>query len=125
MGVTKATAAFADMNAKEDAAAAETAAAKEALDDNVATLTRSLLALKKETQKKIKKTNTDVAAYAKALEKEAEDVEKLMTDQVNTLQGKIADEKKAASNAITAADAASAAGFGKVSDEVTAALAKA
>merc|ERR1719155_227307 len=48
-----------------------------------------------------------------------------MTDQVNTLQGKIADEKKAASNAITAADAASAAGFGKVSDEVTAALAKA
>jgi hypothetical protein len=138
--VTKATAAFADMNAKEDAAAAESAAgraklaesvaaekaaAKEALDDNVATLTRSLLALKKETQKKIKKTNTDVAAYAKALEKEAEDVEKLMTDQVNTLQGKIADEKKAASNAITAADAASAAGFGKVSDEVTAALAKA
>merc|ERR1740138_1630298 len=70
--VTKATAAFADMNAKEDAAAAESAAgraklaesvaaekaaAKEALDDNVATLTRSLLALKKETQKKIKKTN--------------------------------------------------------------------
>jgi len=133
----KVKAAFISMNEKEDAAAsesaaaraalaesvaAEKAAAKEALDNNVATLTKSLLALKKETQEKVKKTNSDVAAYAKALGKEADEVASLMQNQVNTLTGKIDDEKKAASGAITAADAASAAGFAKVSDEITAAL---
>merc|ERR1711871_1228725 len=76
----KAAAAFVAMNAKEDAAAAgaalgqqivkEREAAKEALSNTVATLQRSMLDLKKETHKKIAKTNKRVDAYAAALTKE-------------------------------------------------------
>jgi len=135
--VAKKTQRFAEINAAEDAAAsesagaraklgesiaAEKAAAKQALDNVVATMGRSMLALKTETQKKIKKTNTRVDAYAQAVKKEADDVKTLMTNQVSGLMAKIADQKKQASAAITAADAASAKGFGKAMDEVTAAL---
>merc|ERR1719247_3308612 len=103
--VTKKTARFAEINAAEDAAAAasakaraglgesiaaEKAKAKQDLANVVATLGRSMLALKTETQKKIKKTNDQVDAYAQAI-KEADDVAKLMKDQVNGLMGKIAD----------------------------------
>merc|ERR1719389_500738 len=84
-----------------------------------------MLALKTETQKKIKKTNDQVDAYAQAIKKEADDVAKLMKDQVDGLMGKIADQKKQASADITAADAASAKGFANAMDEVNAALAKA
>merc|ERR1719230_1186369 len=76
----------------------ESAAAKDQLDAAVATMQRSLLALK--TEKKIKKTNKKVAAYSLALKKEAADVDKLMKAQMKTLTGKIAK-----------ADAKSAAGF--------------
>jgi hypothetical protein len=138
--VTKKTTRFAEINAAEDAAAsasakargalgesiaAEKVKAKQDLDNVVATLGRSMLALKTETQKKIKKTNTAVDAYAQAVKKEAKDVAILMKNQVTSLMGKIADQKKQASADITSADAASAKGFGHAMDEVTAALDKA
>merc|ERR1719478_515435 len=77
-------------NAKERAAARKNAAgraaiaraiasskraAKRQLNDAVGAMNRSLLALKTETAKKIKKTNHKVTAYAGALAKEAKDVD--------------------------------------------------
>merc|ERR1711881_468148 len=82
--------AFAVANAKEAAAARKNAAGRAAiarsiasskkaaqrqLKDAVGTMNRSLLALKTETAKKIKKTNHKVTAYADALSKEAKDVD--------------------------------------------------
>merc|ERR1719498_2381680 len=99
---------------KENAAAA--------LRDATATMHRSLLALKYETEEKIKKTNTRVDAYAEAIKKEAHDVSELMKGQMTTLTGKIAAQKAAASEAINAADAASVAGFSSAMDEVEASL---
>merc|ERR1719473_2593753 len=108
----KAAAAFVAMNAKEDAAAAESAAgraalgqqivkereaAKEALSNTVATLQRSMLALTKETRKKIAKTNKRVDAYAAALTKEAKDVDSLMKTQMSNLLSGINAARKEAS----------------------------
>merc|ERR1711998_133635 len=126
----EATAKFAAANAKEAAAASKSAAgrasiaasieteaanAKQELGDAVATMQRSLLVLKTQTQKKIKKTNKKVTAYADALKKEASDVDALMKDQMKFLTGKIEAQKKAASADIAAADAKSAAGFAAAS----------
>jgi hypothetical protein len=128
---------FADANAAEAAAAAKSAKgraaiaasieqsaanAKQELGDAVATMQRSLLVLKTQTQAKIKKTNTRVTAYADALKKEAADVDLLMKNQMEFLTGKIEAQKKAASADIKAADAKSAAGFAAASDAVVAAL---
>merc|ERR1719484_173506 len=99
--------------------------AAEQLSDGVATMHRSLLALKTETEKKIKKTNDKVDAYAAALEKEAKDVAQLMKANLATMQGKIAAHKKATLADIKAADAKSAKGFAKASDAVSKALAAA
>merc|ERR1711871_1437852 len=52
-----------------------------------------------------------VSAYAKALKKEASDVDKLMKAQMKDLTSKIAASSKKQSAAIAAADAKSAAGF--------------
>merc|ERR1712054_99476 len=90
--------------------AAEKKSAKRQLDDAVAAMHKSLLALKYETAKKIKKTNTKVDAYAAALKKEAKDVDALMKANVNSLSAKIAAQRKSASSAISKAGAKSAAG---------------
>merc|ERR1712100_258432 len=103
----------------------EREAAKEALSNTVATLQRSMLALKKETRKKIAKTNKRVDAYAAALTKEAKDVDSLMKTQMSNLLSGINAQRKAASSAISAANAASAAGFNRGMKEVEAALKKA
>merc|ERR1719486_865432 len=131
---------FTAVNAAEAAAAKKSAAgraaiaaeikdqsalAKEQLKDAVATMQRSLLALKTQTRKKIKKTNKRVDAYAAALKKEAADVALMMKAQMTTLNGKIEAQKKAASADIAAANAKSAAGFASAMDQVEAALAKA
>merc|ERR1719450_1645270 len=99
--------------------------AEEQLADGVATMHRSLLALKTEPEKKIKKTNDKVDAYAAALEKEAKDVAQLMKANLATMQGKIAAHKKATLADIKAADAKSAKGFAAASDAVSKALAAA
>merc|ERR1712196_758167 len=96
--------------------------AKKSLADAVATMHESLVSLKHETEEKIKKTNTDVAAYAKALGKEAKDVSALMAQQMTSLTGKIEALKEKTAENLAAADAASAAGFSSAMDEVESAL---
>jgi len=117
---------FLAVNAAEEAAASKSAAGRAAiaeeiksasqnaadeLADGVATMQRSLLALKTETTKKIKKTNQKVDAYGIALKKEAEEVDAMMKAQMTTLISKIAAQKKSASADIAASDAKSAAGY--------------
>merc|ERR1719337_477582 len=131
---------FVEINEAEDAAAAhsaqkrkelgesiaaEKATAKQELDDAVATLHRSLFALKTETHEKIKKTNNRVDAYASAIKKEAVDVAGLMKSQMSTLMGGIAAQKKQAAADITAADKASAEGFANAMTTVEKTLAAA
>merc|ERR1711975_190207 len=96
--------AFAVANAKEAHAARKNAAGRAAiarsiaaskkaaqrqLKDAVGTMNRSLLALKTETAKKIKKTNHKVTAYADALAKEAKDVDAAMKANMASLVSKI------------------------------------
>ena len=66
----------------------------------------------------IKKTNTRVDAYAAQIAKESEDVQALMTEQMTDLTGKMQAQKDAASADVSAADAASMAGFEKVMTKV-------
>merc|ERR1740130_1236725 len=128
---------FANQNAEETKAAKKSATDRAAIavsiklnagiaaqevKDSTATMQRSLLALKFETETKIKKTNTKIDAYANAITKEAKDVAVLMKTQMTTLTGKINAQKEAASADITAADAASVAGFKAVSDKVKSTL---
>merc|ERR1711871_889278 len=120
----------ADASAEHRAEIAATVADKKALaeqqlGDAVKTMQKSLQALKHETEEKIKKTNTQVDAYAQALAKEAKDVSTIMNEQMTTLNGKIEAQKAEASAHIAAADAASAAGFESAMNEVEAALAHA
>merc|ERR1711998_799025 len=118
----EATAKFAAANAKEAAAASKSAAgraaiaasieteaanAKQELGDAVATMQRSLLVLKTQTQKKIK------------------DVDALMAAQMKLLTGKISDMDKSIKSDLKAADAKSAAGFAAAGKAVEAALAAA
>jgi len=96
----------------------EKAIAKQTLTDSVATMHRSLLALKYQTEEKIKKTNTRVDAYAAQLKKEAEDVKGMMDAQMEALGAKIEAQKQAAAADIGAADAESAAGFNAIMETV-------
>merc|ERR1719327_1021124 len=118
--------AFAVANAKEAHAARKNAAgraaiarsiaaskkaAQRSLKDAVGTMNRSLLALKVETAKKIKKTNHKVTAYADALAKEAKDVDAAMKANMNSLTAKINAARRKTKAATSKANAASAAGF--------------
>merc|ERR1712164_163175 len=118
--------AFAVANAKEAKAARKNAAgraaiarsiaaskkaAQRSLKDAVGTMNRSLLALKVETAKKIKKTNHKVTAYADALAKEAKDVDAAMKANMNSLTAKIDAARRKTKAATSKANAASAAGF--------------
>merc|ERR1712159_728556 len=118
--------AFAVANAKEAHAARKNAAgraaiarsiaaskkaAQRSLKDAVGTMNRSLLALKVETAKKIKKTNHKVTAYADALSKEAKDVDAAMKANMASLVSKINASRRASKASINRANAKSAAGF--------------
>merc|ERR1711881_164261 len=117
---------FSKANAKERAAARKNAAgraaiarsiasskraAKRQLNDAVGAMNRSLLALKTETAKKIKKSNHKVTAFAGALAKEAKDVDAAMKANMNSLTAKINAARRSAASATHAANAKSAAGF--------------
>merc|ERR1712054_689656 len=91
--------------------AASKKAAQRSLKDAVGTMNRSLLALKVETAKKIKKTNHKVTAYAGALKKEAKDVDVAMKANMAALISKINRARAGAKSSINRANAASAAGF--------------
>merc|ERR1712216_522935 len=124
--VKVAKAAFSHANAQERKAASKNAAgraalarsiarnkkaAKRQLGDAVSSMNRSLLALKVETAKKIKKSNHRVTAYADALAKEAKDVDAAMKANMNALTAKVSAARRSAKGAINAANAKSAAGF--------------
>merc|ERR1711988_740494 len=114
--------AFAVANAKEAHAARKNAAGRAAiarsiaaskkaaqrqLKDAVGTMNRSLLALKTETAKKIKKTNHKIAAYADALAKEAKDVDAAMKANMASLVSKINRSRAKVGASIGAANAKS------------------
>merc|ERR1712054_546150 len=94
---------FAAANAKK--------ASQRSLRDAVGSMNRSLLALKTETAKKIKKTNHKATAYAGALKKEAKDVDAAMKANMAALISKINRARAGAKSSINRANAASAAGF--------------
>merc|ERR1711988_1418011 len=132
--------AFAVANAKEAHAARKNAAgraaiarsiaaskkaAQRSLKDAVGTMNRSLLALKTETAKKIKKTNHKVTAYADALAKEAKDVDAAMKANMASLVSKINRSRAASKSSINRANAKSAAGFRAALKAVSGAMAAA
>jgi len=132
--------AFAVANAKEAHAARKNAAGRAAiarsiaaskkaaqrqLKDAVGTMNRSLLALKTETAKKIKKTNHKVTAYADALAKEAKDVDAAMKANMASLVSKINRSRAASKSSINRANAKSAAGFRAALKAVSGAMAAA
>merc|ERR1719181_672364 len=131
---------FAVANAKEAHAARKNAAGRAAiarsiasskkaaqrqLKDAVGTMNRSLLALKTETAKKIKKTNHKVTAYADALKKEAKDVDAAMKANMASLVSKINRSRAASKSSINRANAKSAAGFRAALKAVSGAMAAA
>merc|ERR1740138_685536 len=94
----------ADIEAEKKIAARE-------LDDAAAFMEKTLLTLKTETRKKIKKTNKKVNAYGAVLKKEAKDVKAQMASNMKTLTQKIANAEDSAKRKISAANAKSMAGF--------------
>merc|ERR1719456_1643708 len=129
--------AFSHANAQERKAASKNAAgraalarsiaaskksAKRHLSDAVSSMNRSLLALKVETAKKIKKSNHKVTAYADALAKEAKDVDAAMKANMAAMKAKISAARRKTKAATNAANAKSAAGFRAALKAVSGAL---
>merc|ERR1719486_1024231 len=128
---------FAAASNKEAAAAAKNAAARaalaakisadkkfagRALKDAVGGLTRSLLALKVETAKKIKKTNNKVDAYAARLAAQAKAVDAAMKANVASLSSKIGAARASIKAATGAANAASMARANAVLKELASSM---
>merc|ERR1711990_1157865 len=128
---------FAAASNKEAAAAAKNAAARaalagkiaadkkfaaRALKDAVGGLTRSLLALKTETSKKIKKTNNKVGAYADRLAAQAKAVDAAMKANVASLSSKIGAARASIKAATGAANAASMARANAVLKELASSM---
>merc|ERR1711939_361739 len=114
MGLNKRLAATNKKNAAARAAlASEVAANKKqaarALRDAVGAQARALLALKEETSKKIKKTNTRVDAYGRAVEKHAREVAAQMKSNVDALEKKVNAARSANVRQLKGANKASAA----------------
>merc|ERR1711959_613511 len=83
--------------------------AQRALRDAVGAQARALLALKEETAKKIKKTNTRVDAYGRAVEKHAREVAAQMKSNVDALEKKVNAARSANVRQLKGANKASAA----------------
>merc|ERR1711881_251134 len=83
--------------------------ASRALRDAVGAQARALLALKEETAKGIKKTNTRVDAYGRAVEKHAKEVAAQMKANVDAIQKKVSAARAANVKQLKATDKASAA----------------
>merc|ERR1712096_471668 len=99
--------------------------AARSLDDAVASLNRSLLALKVETSKKIRKTNHRVSAYARRLAKQAKAVNAAMKANMSSLTSKINAARRSAKSQIRSANAKSARGFASALKTVRHAMAHA
>jgi hypothetical protein len=98
--------------------AAEKEHATNAITDAMSAQTRAILALKEETEKEIKKTNTDVAAYGKAVEKHAEETAAVMAANAATIEEKLDAASKAIKSQQSAANAASVARHAAAIDAV-------
>jgi hypothetical protein len=114
LGLNKRLSATNKKNAAARAAlASEVAANKKqaarALRDAVGAQARALLALKEETSKKIKKTNTRVDAYGRAVEKHAREVAAQMKSNVDALEKKVNAARSANVRQLKGANKASAA----------------
>merc|ERR1711959_639178 len=84
------------------------------LGDAVATQQRTLLSLKEETAKKIKKTNKSITAHAKQMAKNAAIVAAQMRSDTAAINAKLEAARKAAVVELGAVSAASAARYNKV-----------
>merc|ERR1711881_272126 len=114
LGLNKRLAATNKKNAAARAAlGAEVAANKKqaarALRDAVGAQARALLSLKEETSKKIKKTNTRVDAYGRAVSRHAREVAAQMKSNVDALEKKVNAAKAANVRQLKGANKASAA----------------
>merc|ERR1719446_671623 len=107
--LSKSTKASASARAAIKAAAAHNQKqSRRAIMDAMANQARALLALKQETAKKIKKTNTNVAAYGDAVAKRAIAVNAQMAANSKALLGKINQAKIANAAHLKSVDAAAA-----------------
>merc|ERR1740130_2315134 len=102
--------------------AADKKAATRSLKDAVTGLTRSLLALKVETSKKVKKTNHKVDAYAVRLASEAKAVDAAMKANVARLSAGVKKAKNAIAKQTSAANTASAARGAAVLKQIASAM---
>jgi len=96
--------------------------AHQAIADAIANQEEALMALKTELGSEIKKTNTDVAAYGKAVEKHANDVKAQMESNIATLNGKMDAAKQAADKRLKNANDNSVARHKAAIDEIKASL---
>merc|ERR1712054_713823 len=95
------------------------------LGDAVATQQRTLLSLKEETAKKIKKTNKNISAHAAQMQKNAAIVAAQMRSDTAAINAKLEAARKAAVVELGAVSAASAARYNKVVKTVEAGVSKA
>merc|ERR1719399_2012531 len=95
------------------------------LGDAVATQQRTLLSLKEETAKKIKKTNRNISAHADQTAKNARAVAAQMKADTAAINAKLEAARKAAVVELAAVNAASAARYTKVVKTVEAGVSKA
>merc|ERR1719327_1178757 len=87
--------------------ATEKKIAQRTLDAAVATMERSMLALKTQTRKSIKKTNGRVDKWALQIKNEAREVRGLMKAQLTKLSGDISTMRAKSKSAISKANAKS------------------
>merc|ERR1711988_842144 len=97
-------------------------AAQRSLRDAVGAMSRSLLALKTETSKKVKKTNHRITAYADALKRQARQVDNAMKANTAALTNKIAHSRRNLKIASRRASLASAQRWNSAMKQVSASM---
>merc|ERR1712093_472601 len=99
--------------------------ASRAIRNAVASQNRALLALKAETNKKLKKANNKLTSHANQMAKNARAVAAQMKSDVATLQSRIAAARRSAQSHLASADAASVRRYTAALGQINGALAKA
>merc|ERR1711881_468673 len=99
--------------------------ASRAIRNAVASQNRALLALKAETNKKLKKANNKLTSHANQMARNARGVAAQMKSDVATLQARIAAAKRSATAHLASADAASVRRYTAALGQINGALAKA
>merc|ERR1719327_775005 len=99
--------------------------ASRAIRNAVASQNRALLALKAETNKKLKKANNKLTSHANQMAKNARAVAAQMKSDVATLQARIAAARRSAQSHLASADAASVRRYTAALGQINGALSKA